>query len=133
MNLNNICIVSNRQKGIRKAIESRYPPKNHCYCCRHIAENIVGKFKEKGIVVQFWCGTKAYRRSEYDDHMTIIRRILMDAYNYVSDINRKRWANPLVISRQYDILTTNLAESTNNQLKNIREYSITTQVEAICQ
>lgn len=127
MDLSNIYIVSDRQKGLCAAIQSRYLPENHYYCCRHIAKNIAGKFKDKSIIAQFWCAAKAYRRSEYDDHIAIICKILVDAYNYVPDINRERWANTFVIGSRYDMLKTNLAESTNNLLKEIREY------QAICQ
>lgn len=63
--------------------------------------------------------------------MDIIRRITIDAYNYIMDIDKWRWANAFVEGCQYDMLTTNLTESTNILLKEIRELPITTLVEAI--
>lgn len=53
MDQRNMTIVSDRQKGLHEAVANQYLPKSHCYCCRHIADNIINKFKDRSIVQQF--------------------------------------------------------------------------------
>lgn len=60
-----------------------------------------------------------------------VGNISEEAHAYISAIDRRRWANAFVEGHRYDIITTNIAECTNNLVKEIRELPITKQVKAI--
>lgn len=51
------------------------PNVKHCYCCKHLASNIQGKFKNEGMVIKFWCVARAYCLCEHERHMAKIRDV----------------------------------------------------------
>lgn len=63
--------------------------------------------------------------------MNELRNLNEEAYAYIENIGKERWANAFVHAGRYDMLTTNSAECTNSLLKDIRELPITRQVEEI--
>lgn len=127
----NLTIVSDRQKGLIPALKNTIPHAMHCYCCRHIAENIKAAFSDGAIVMKFWRAATSYRPCEYEAYMTDIRAVSQEAFNYIDAIGRQRWANAYIEGRRYDMLTSNAAECTNSLLKDTRVLPITKQVEEI--
>ncbi|MFX5245463.1 transposase, partial [Acinetobacter baumannii] len=57
----NLTIVSDRMKGLTNAVKDVIPTAKHCFCCRHISQNIQAKFKNDGIVMKFWCAARSTR------------------------------------------------------------------------
>ena len=118
-------------KGLAPAIEEVFPNAQHCYCSRHIAQNIRSRFKDDGIVKKFWLTAKSYRPCEYEAHMNDIKAVNLDAYNYIHAIGRQHWFNAFVEGRRYDMLTQNIAECLNSLMKHNRELPISKQVDGI--
>ena len=52
--------------------------------------------------------------------MTKIKSIDVRAHEYINVIGRQHWANAFIEGQRYDMLTKNIAENTNNLLKEIR-------------
>ncbi|XXG77428.1 hypothetical protein AAC387_Pa08g1582 [Persea americana] len=127
----NLTIVSDRMKGLTNAMKDVLPTARHCYCCRHISQNIQAKFKNYGIAMKFWRAVHTTRSCEYENYMAEIRSIDVGAHDYISAIGSQHWANAFIDRKCYDMLTTNIAESTNSLLKDIRELPITQQIEFI--
>ena len=50
----NLIIISDRQKGLVPALANIIPSATHCYCCRHLAENIKKNFNDSAILMKFW-------------------------------------------------------------------------------
>ena len=82
----NLTIVSDRMKGLTNAVKDVLPTARHCYCCRHISQNIQAKFKNDGIVMKFWCAARTTRACEYENYMAEIRSIDVGAHDYISVI-----------------------------------------------
>ena len=71
------------------------------------------------------------RVCEYENYMAEIRSIDVGAHDYIGVISGQHRANAFIDGKRYDMLTTNIAESTNSLLKDIRELPITQQIESI--
>lgn len=127
----NLTIVFDREKDLVSVIRQRFPNASHCYCVRHISQNMLSIFKDEGIVTKFWNAARAYRPCEYNRHMSDIRNISEEAYTWAEGIGKQHWANAFVESRRYDMLMTNIDECIDSLLKDVRELPITKQVEAI--
>ena len=72
-----------------------------------------------------------FRACKYEKEMADIRIVSEEAYKYIDNIPKEQWANAFVRGRRYDMLTQNIAECTNALLKEVREFPIAKQVEAI--
>ena len=71
----NLTIVSDRQKGLVLRLVNIMPTSPHCYCCRHLVENIKSRFNDSAIVMKFWHAAEAYSACEHDAFMGDIKVI----------------------------------------------------------
>eukprot|EP00268_Persea_americana_P040560 TRINITY_DN40300_c0_g1_i6.p1 TRINITY_DN40300_c0_g1~~TRINITY_DN40300_c0_g1_i6.p1 ORF type:complete len:742 (-),score=94.17 TRINITY_DN40300_c0_g1_i6:207-2432(-) len=127
----NLTIVTGQQENLISAVQQKLPNASHCYCVRHISQNLHSVFKDDGIVAKFWNAARAYKPFEYERHMNDIRNISEEAHTWIEEIGKQYWANAFVEGRRYDMLTTNIDEFTNSLLKDVKELPITKQVEAV--
>jgi hypothetical protein len=111
-------IISDREKGIEKAVAICFPSAAHSHCCQHIADNVVKKFPGINSRRLFW--RAAYAKSAYLFHQEIekIREISKNLAEYLENIPAERWAFSALSRAQYGHLTSNIQEPVNkNWLK----------------
>ena len=81
-----LVIISDREKGLEKAVQEVLPAADHSYCAQHIASNVQAKF---GLVCRglFW--SIAYARTEeaYNSAISELKKENKDAATYVRKLN----------------------------------------------
>ncbi|CAA0811851.1 MuDR family transposase, partial [Striga hermonthica] len=119
-----ICVLSDRDVGLRSAIESlpdwQEPAAYHRICLRHLRSNVVTRFRSKKI--QDWCWDLGSQLSKQKFRQTKeqLQEFNPDAYNYLFKIPLNQWTLYRDEKRRWGTLTTNISESYNNILKGVR-------------
>jgi hypothetical protein len=77
-----LVFMSDRQKGLRKALKTIFPMASHAYCCQHIAANIQSRY---GIAAReaFWPVAYAQSEAEFEEKLLNLRSISHHAAVYV--------------------------------------------------
>lgn len=74
--------MSDRQKGLRKALKEIFPMASHAYCCQHIAANVQSRY---GIAAReaFWAIAYARTEVEFENALAELRTISHHAAVYI--------------------------------------------------
>lgn len=66
--------MSDRQKGLNKAIEDELPLATEAYCCKHIERNLVTVFGEevKGL---YWKAVYARTEEKFKEAMDMLKQL----------------------------------------------------------
>ncbi|GAA0141009.1 hypothetical protein LIER_02251 [Lithospermum erythrorhizon] len=74
---------------------------------------------------------KAYTEIDFEERIHQIRATKKNVYDYLIDADPKKWARCYFPAMRYSIITTNIAESMNDLLKEAREFPILGMLETI--
>ena len=106
-------IISDRGKGLSKAIPDLFPHVTHSYCSQHLAENVVKDFGEK-MRRPFWRCAKARTRGDFVEAMKRVHELDNNCGDYIAGIPVEHWV-PYAFERpRYGQLTSNIQESQNS-------------------
>jgi hypothetical protein len=75
--------MSDREKGLSKAVSEALPNAKHSHCCQYITANIQSRF---GIICRklFWSAAYARTKAEFDTAIdSILKRVRLQQYIYV--------------------------------------------------
>jgi hypothetical protein len=128
------CIISDRHESIAKAMKSVFPNLMHGVCCFHLFQNIKTRFKKGGDDLRdaFYCAAKAYNQTDFDDSMRDLDNIDSRIRPYLTnEVGLEKWTRLYSPNKRYSTLTSNIAESVNSALKEIRELPIGTLLECL--
>ncbi|KAI5154673.1 hypothetical protein ENBRE01_3435, partial [Enteropsectra breve] len=122
LNLNeiqNLVLISDRDKGLQFAIESVVPNAAHSYCVAHIERNIKSRFRKS--CSQIWAAAKASSQSEFNRKITEIGQEKGSAVeSYIRNIPSKNWVRAFFPVARYGHVTSNMAESINSSIRQLR-------------
>ncbi|XP_030477966.2 uncharacterized protein LOC115695008 [Cannabis sativa] len=128
------CIISDRHESITKAMKSVFPNLMHVVYCFHLFQNIKTRFR-KGVDDlrdAFYCAAKAYNQTDFDDCMRDLDNIDSRIRPYLTNkVGLEKWTRLYSRNKRYSTLTSNIAESMNSALKEIRELPIGTLLECL--
>ncbi|XP_062114778.1 uncharacterized protein LOC133826279 [Humulus lupulus] len=127
----NLCIVSDRHKSIKNAVEQVYPGVYHGVCLYHLKQNLRTKFRGLHVHAIFEPASRAYSAQEYYSAMAELQKISPEMTTYLLEAKPEKWARPFFPTKRYNILTSNIAESINAAIVHARELPITSLIEAI--
>jgi len=119
----NICIISDREKGLIKAIQLYAPNAYEAFCCVHLKKNIKDKFGEE-IKELFSKLIFIEKEENFNKILEKIKIKNINAFNYIKNIPSEYWSNYNFIGKRYDYILSNLAEISNSILIKLREYPI---------
>ena len=122
-------IVSDRQKGLLRAVADVFPEAHHGFCLRHMAANMLNTWKDKYLKELLFRAAKCFRRPEFDATMEKMKEHNEAAWKYVDNIPKTHWANVEYPGKRYGTLTLNASESVNNMLLKARFWPITRLIE----
>ncbi|KAL3677992.1 hypothetical protein R1sor_020948 [Riccia sorocarpa] len=121
----NVIIVSDRQKGLEKAVAEVLPRNFHMHCAHHLKMNVIKHFGAAAgkafLTLVYMDDQASYERrlvemetrsSKGPDLVRYIRQILVDRYVW--------FAIPLP---RYGRITSNIVECINGALKPVRDYA----------
>lgn len=116
----NLVILSDRQKGLLKAISSALPNAIHGFCSRHLLKNVQKEANFEGMDKLFWGLVNANTSAKFQSILNEIKSKSKAAFDYLSGIDPKTYAKFCFPGSRYGFLTSNLAEITNSLLKERR-------------
>jgi hypothetical protein len=128
--------VSDRQKGLIKALQEVFPRNLHTYCVHHIQTNVRTEHKSECAKYIFSLA-KTYSTHDYAYFLNCVNDIKPAAAEYITKIPGF-WKNVTWMQNEYSnltprygILTSNTSESVNSFLKEDRQLPWQQLIEAI--
>ncbi|XP_071709018.1 uncharacterized protein [Rutidosis leptorrhynchoides] len=117
-----LTFVSDRAASIAHGVSTVFPEAFHYFCARHLFGSIKTKSnKFKYFEWHYWKMVKAYRASDFEDHLSVFRRILRASYNYLEQVGFHKWSKSRAEHVRYSYLTINSVESVNALSKHARK------------
>eukprot|EP01060_Flectonema_neradi_P016102 TRINITY_DN2269_c0_g3_i5.p1 TRINITY_DN2269_c0_g3~~TRINITY_DN2269_c0_g3_i5.p1 ORF type:complete len:224 (-),score=35.22 TRINITY_DN2269_c0_g3_i5:1203-1874(-) len=114
-------MMSDQQKGLLAAQEKVFPGMHTLRCALHIIGNLKKTFHNKDVVKAFNRIRLALSQEEYDSHFNSVDKAVQD---YLDGLLPETWALAYITCRNYGHTTSNLVESYNASLKEVREKNI---------
>ncbi|CAL2265846.1 unnamed protein product [Prunus armeniaca] len=111
----NLVIISDRNVSIENVWNKVFPTAQHGICFCHMKGNMKRTCKLKKhdqILMHFEQATKSYSISEFDCHFQNIKRKEHVA-QYLEHAGLHKWSRAHMDGRRCNVMTTNIAESTN--------------------
>ena len=107
-----VVFLSDREKGIDKAVSKYFPAAAHSHCVYHIQKNVKCKFHKdlKGLIFQ---AARATNEGDFNEVVERICRVDSDAGAYIKKIDKQRWARAFFPCRRCGHVTSNISESMN--------------------
>jgi MULE transposase domain len=113
-------IISDRDKGLLDAVESKLPGTYHAMCCQHITENIHKKFGRQ-YKAPFWRIARAGSQEAFDIAVQALQNEAPKVEEYISSIGYESFAFARFPRPRFGHDTSNIVESINSVWREIRE------------
>ncbi|CAI9294422.1 unnamed protein product [Lactuca saligna] len=128
----NFTFMSDRKKGLLPAIATLFPCVEHCYCLRHIHDNMKKNWRGKVFKDLLWeCATTS-NVQHFHQAMEKLKKLNNDAYEWLKQIPPQSWARSHFTGREHcDALTNNLCEAFNSKIEDGRDAPIINCIEFI--
>ena len=107
-----LVFLSDRQKGLLKAVEDVFPGCPHGYCLKHLEVNFHKEFKDKNLLPFLWQAASATNQLAFDKALENMTSINPKAVSWLlQHAKTEHWAEIYFPGRRYGHLTSNIAES----------------------
>ncbi|KFK39585.1 hypothetical protein AALP_AA3G263500 [Arabis alpina] len=103
----------------------------HGACVIHLARNIAARFKGKRLPSLMVLAARKYGIEEFYKVFAEIEAVDGDCTEYLKSLGFAHWKLSHFIGMRYNVMTTNIAESLNNILKEGRDFPIVSMVESL--
>ncbi|KAI5151527.1 hypothetical protein ENBRE01_2197 [Enteropsectra breve] len=113
-----LVIISDRDKGLQRAVETTFPQACHSYCVGHIERNIVSRFRKS--CSNIWTAAKASSISDFELQIQEIAKNNGQAVaEYIRNIPCEHWARAYFKIPRFGHVTSYIAESINASLGSV--------------
>ena len=130
--VDSLVFITDRHKGLERAIAKVYPNAYHGHCMYHLSCNVKQHFgQNKHVHTAFYMAAKAYLQVEFDMYMRKLAAVDTRAHQYVMEAIPEKWARSHFPGNRYNIMTTNIAECMNAVLRDARSLPIVSLLESI--
>ncbi|XP_038695538.1 uncharacterized protein LOC119992830 [Tripterygium wilfordii] len=127
-----LCIISDRNPSVDKAVSLVLPGSFHGACIVHIQQNMKTKGFNESIIPIYLKAAKVYRISEFEHLMNQLCNVDGGRpYAYLVEAGFHRWSRALSSGKRYSIMTTNIAKCLNAILRDARSLLITMLIEQL--
>ncbi|WOL19278.1 hypothetical protein Cni_G28076 [Canna indica] len=106
-----------------------FPEAAHGYCMVHLAKNLIHDVKTNVGCPLFWSAARATTEHTFNEYMQKLLDIHEPSYQWITRLEKERWATLFFPSHRYDIITTNVVENMNSLFREVREMPITMLIE----
>lgn len=117
--LEKLVIMSDREKGLTKAVSEVLPNSKHSHCYQHIAANVQSRFGITCIKL-IWSAEYARTGAEFDTAIDAMLKESRPAATYLRSIPAETWAAHAFPLPQYGHITSNIIEGLNGTWKHLR-------------
>ncbi|CAM0947194.1 unnamed protein product [Alopecurus aequalis] len=126
-------IMSDRQKGLIKAIGQVFPNSPSRYCLRHIYANFQkAGFRGEELKKYMFGASYSYTRSGFERAMEGLKKDCEIAYNWLIEIPVEAWARHAFDTVcKTDLVVNNLSEVFNKMILDVRNKPIQTMIDGI--
>jgi MULE transposase-like protein len=115
-----VTAISDRDKGLREAVDQLGPLCLAAYCCWHLKENLVREFR-RPLNQHFWAIARAPFKAIFNSRLAELQAVNPNAAAYLAAIPPKLWVKAHFPGSRFNHDTSNIAESTNSSIKLHRE------------
>lgn len=126
---NSVCLISDRHKGIVRAVDDlpyfKPPHGVHRFCLRHICSNFNSKFKDVHLKDLAWEAGTQHQICKFDSVMEAIKNKNILAHRYLNGISKEKCSLAYDSAWRRGVMTTNMSECLNSVLKGARRLPIT--------
>ncbi|XP_057529748.1 uncharacterized protein LOC130808285 [Amaranthus tricolor] len=113
-----ITFMSDRQKGLIDALKNVVLQSEVRFCCRYIWTNFKKQFSRELFRHLLWKAARATTNYHFQQQMTAIKDILVEAYEYLVAIPSAHWSKHAFTTKSKSgMLLNNCCESFNNVLR----------------
>ncbi|KAE8684549.1 hypothetical protein F3Y22_tig00111127pilonHSYRG00005 [Hibiscus syriacus] len=125
----NITFMSDKQKGLVKAMMHVLPNAEHRTCVRHLYSNFKNnaQFKGNNLKDAMWKAARATYKKEFEDAMDELKALSKPAFDWLNAKNPAQWSKSHFSPRsKSDMLLSNLSECFNKMILEARDKPILT-------
>jgi hypothetical protein len=127
-----LVFLSDRQKGLIKAVTAVFPGCPHGHCLKHLEANFHKQFKQPKLLPFLWTAASATTQPEFDKALEDMTSIDPETVPWLLKHTKfEHWAEIYFPGRRYGHLTSNIAESLNSWLLDARSKPILAMFEQI--
>ncbi|XP_013589043.1 PREDICTED: protein FAR1-RELATED SEQUENCE 4-like [Brassica oleracea var. oleracea] len=122
-----LVFLSDRNKGLIKAVHQVFPQAAHGYCIWHLSQNVKGYVRNnrETCAFKFMECAHAYTEAEFLVLYNAFGRKYPSAAEYLErSCEQKKWARCYFEGVRYNVDTTNSAESFNGVIKDARKFTL---------
>ncbi|KAK0574114.1 hypothetical protein LWI29_018354 [Acer saccharum] len=117
-----LVIVSDRHRGIISAMNEVFPYAQHAFCVFHIAQKFRRSSKNQSLAREFFYNAcYQHRRDDCDIDLQQMAACNQRYYNDVMKIGVDKFTNAYCPKNRYQMMSTQLAESMNSALLDLRK------------
>ncbi|KAM0857193.1 hypothetical protein ACQ4PT_048645 [Festuca glaucescens] len=126
-------IISDRQKGLIKAVSQVFPHSPHRFCLRHIYANLQSAgFRGPELKKHMDVASYSYTKPEFDRAMAAMKADCEHAYNWLLHIPVETWARHAFDTNcKTDLVVNNISEVFNKMILDVRNKPIRTMLEGL--
>jgi hypothetical protein len=119
-----LAICSDACKGLLNAVRDVFPQVDQRECFRHLMENFVKRFSGES-VGHMWHAARAYDKYVYESHMAAVYAANPEAKKWLEAYHKLKWQRSYFDSEiKCDYVTSNVAESFNNWIKDRKDLPV---------
>ncbi|KAE8684244.1 Detected protein of confused Function [Hibiscus syriacus] len=135
-----ITFIADIQKGLRESISEIFKGSFHGYCIRYLTEQLIrdlkGQFShemKRLMIDDLHNAALAPRPELFQTYHESIKKISLEAYNWVIQSEPQNWANAYFPGARYNHMTSNFGELFYSWVSDAHELPITQMVDVIRQ
>ncbi|KAG8479322.1 hypothetical protein CXB51_029731 [Gossypium anomalum] len=135
-----ITFVADIQKGLRESISEIFKGSFHGYCLRYLTEQLIrdlkGQFShemKRLMIDDLYNAALAPRPEAFHSYINSIKKISLEAYNWIIQSEPQYWANSYFQGARYNHMASNFGELFYSWVSDAHELPITQMVDVIRQ
>ncbi|XP_071718330.1 uncharacterized protein [Rutidosis leptorrhynchoides] len=123
--MDELTFIFDRAPSIAHGISNVFPEAVYAFCARHLFMNVKSiSSKLKYFKWRYWKMVKAYRASDFQDHLSVFQRRLKVTHKYLQDVGFQKFCRNRAEHVRFSYLTSNSVESINSLSKHARKLPI---------
>ncbi|KAM0875264.1 hypothetical protein ACQ4PT_036948 [Festuca glaucescens] len=118
-------IMSDKQKGLIKAVTELFPDSGHRFCVRHLWQNFNKNFKGEALKNQLWKCARSSTVGKWQENMDVMLVLSKTAHDWLEELAPSTWVRAFQSEfPKCDVLLNNNCEVFNKYILEARELPV---------